>query len=96
MGDFYHRMLTRNGFGAEVEAMRRVGAAHRPAPFQTNPEIMAEISDRMLDETVIWGDLEKVAAGLDECRAAGADLPVIHMPRARGAEMERILGTLVS
>src|SRR6185437_1949755 len=38
MGDFYHQMLTRNGFGEEVAAMRKVAEEHRPPPFGTNPE----------------------------------------------------------
>ncbi|MFN0148469.1 MAG: LLM class flavin-dependent oxidoreductase, partial [Dehalococcoidia bacterium] len=71
MGDFYHRMLTRNGFPAEVAAMRKAGEEHRPMPFQTNDEIMAAMGDKMLEETAIWGDLETVAAGIEERRQLG-------------------------
>src|SRR5690606_3276381 len=35
MGDFYHQMLTRNGFGEEVAAMRKAAEKHKPLPFQT-------------------------------------------------------------
>jgi len=96
MGDFYHQMLSRNGFPEEVAAMRKAGEAHRPAPFGTNPEIMAAMGDRMLDEVAIYGDLETVAMGIEERRQLGVDLPVISMPAAEGAQLERILGTLVS
>ena len=96
MGDFYHQMLTRNGFGEEVAAMRKAGEEHRPMPFQTNDELMAAMGDRMLDETAIWGDLETVALGIEERRQLGVDLPVIGMPTGEPAKVERILGTLVA
>ncbi|MFN0094785.1 MAG: LLM class flavin-dependent oxidoreductase [Dehalococcoidia bacterium] len=96
MGDFYHRMLTRNGFAAEVAAMREAGEEHRPMPFQTNDEILAAMGDTMLGETAIWGDLETVAAGVEERRQLGVDLPVISMPGGDLKKVERVLGTLVS
>ena len=96
MGDFYHRMLTRNGFGEEVAAIRKVAETHRPLPFQTNPEIMAAMGDRMLEETAIWGDLETVAAGIEERRQLGVDMPIISMPQGSPEQLERTLGTLVS
>ena len=96
MGDFYHRMLTRNGFPAEVAAMRKAGEEHRPMPFQTNDEIMAAMGDKMLEETAIWGDLETVAAGIEERRQLGVDLPIIGMPQGDPKRVEKILGTLVS
>lgn len=96
MGDFYHRMLTRNGFGEQVAAMRAAGEEHRPMPFQTNDEIMAAMGDKMLEETAIWGDLETVAAGIEERRQLGVQLPVVSMPSGDAKTVERILGTLVS
>ncbi len=96
MGDFYHQMLTRNGFGEEVAAMRKVGETHKPPPFGTNPELIAAMGDRMLEETAIWGDLETVAAGIEERRQLGVDLPSISMPQGPLDQVERILGTLVS
>lgn len=96
MGDFYHEMLTRNGFGEEVAAMRKVAETHKPLPFQTNPELMAAMGDRMLDETAIYGDLETVAAGLEERRQLGVDLPSISMPMGSPDQVEKVLGTLVS
>ena len=96
MGDFYHRMLTRNGFGDEVAAMRAAAEVNRPAPFSTTPEIMAAMGERMLDETAIYGDLETVALGIEERRQLGVDLPSIGMPQGSLEQIERVLGTLVS
>ncbi len=96
MGDFYHQMLSRNGFGEEVQAMRKAGEEHRPPPFGTNPEIMAAMGDQMLEETAIYGDLETVAAGIEERRQLGVDLPVIGMPQGDNRTLEHVLGTLVS
>jgi alkanesulfonate monooxygenase SsuD/methylene tetrahydromethanopterin reductase-like flavin-dependent oxidoreductase (luciferase family) len=54
------------------------------------------MGDRMLDETAVYGDLETVAAGIEERRQLGVDLPVITMPQGSLNEVERILGTLVA
>jgi hypothetical protein len=96
MGDFYHQMLSRNGFAEEVAAMRKAGEAHRPPPFGTNPEIMAAMGDRMLDEVSIYGDLETVAAGIEERRQLGVDMPIIGMPAGTAQQVERTLGTLTA
>jgi alkanesulfonate monooxygenase SsuD/methylene tetrahydromethanopterin reductase-like flavin-dependent oxidoreductase (luciferase family) len=96
MGDFYHQMLSRNGFADEVAEMRRVGAEHKPMPFSTNPELMAAMGDRMLDETAIYGDLETVAMGLEERRQLGVDLPIVGLPQGDAKTVEHVLGTLVS
>ncbi len=94
MGDFYHRMLTRNGFGAEVAAMRKAAETSRPAPFGTTPEIMAAMGERMLNETAVYGDLETVAAGIEERRKLGLDMPVVSMPMGSPQYVEKVLGTL--
>jgi alkanesulfonate monooxygenase SsuD/methylene tetrahydromethanopterin reductase-like flavin-dependent oxidoreductase (luciferase family) len=96
MGDFYHRMLTRNGFGEEVERMRAAGAEHRPPPFGTNPQIMEAMGDKMLDEIAVYGDVETVAMGLEERRQLGVDMPIIGMPQLDKTQLERTLGVLVS
>ena len=89
-------MLTRNGFGPQVAAMRAAGEVHKPMPFQTNDELMAAMGDEMLEETAIFGDLETVAMGIEERRQLGVDLPVIGMPQGDLKRVERVLGTLVS
>ncbi|OAI39052.1 hypothetical protein AYO38_08445 [bacterium SCGC AG-212-C10] len=96
MGDFYHRMLTRNGFGEQVAAMRRAAETHRPLPFQTNDALMEAMGEDMLNETSIYGDLETVAMGIEERRQLGVDLPIVGMPTGDNKRVERILGTLVS
>ena len=96
MGDFYHRMLTRNGFAEEVAAMRKARRRAQAAPFQTNDALMAAMGDRLLEETAIYGDLETVAAGIEERRQLGVDLPSISMPQGPLDHVERVLGTLVS
>jgi alkanesulfonate monooxygenase SsuD/methylene tetrahydromethanopterin reductase-like flavin-dependent oxidoreductase (luciferase family) len=96
MGDFYHQMLSRNGFAEEVAAIRKVAETHKPAPFQTNDELLAVTSDRLLEETAIYGDLETVALGIEERRQLGVDLPIVGMPQGDASRVERILGTLVS
>jgi len=96
MGDFYHEMLSRNGFADEVAGMREVAKTHKPQPYGTNPQLMAAMGQRFLDETAIYGDLETVAAGVDERRALGVDLPIVPLPQGPLAEVERVLGTLVS
>jgi probable F420-dependent oxidoreductase len=37
------------------------------------PDDIAGLSDRLVDELVVWGDLDAIAARVDELRAAGAD-----------------------
>ena len=88
--------LTRNGFADEVAAMRKAGEEHKPAPFQTNDALMAAMGDRLLDETAIYGDIETVAAGIEERRQLGVDLPIIGMPQGDNRTLEHVLGTLVS
>jgi len=95
MGDFYHQMLTRNGFGPEVAAMRKAAETDKPLPFQTNDALLAAMGDRMLEETAIWGDLETVALGIEERRQLGVDLPIIGMPQGSPEQVGRMLGTLV-
>jgi alkanesulfonate monooxygenase SsuD/methylene tetrahydromethanopterin reductase-like flavin-dependent oxidoreductase (luciferase family) len=96
MGDFYHEMLTRNGFGEEVARMRKVAEEHKPMPFQTNPQLMEAMGDRMLEETAVFGDLETVVAGIEERRKLGVDMPSISMPGGSPQDVERVLGALVS
>ena len=71
--------------GADVDAERFGCPALRSIP-----------GDRMLDETAIYGDLETVAAGIEERRQLGVDLPIIGMPAGDAAAVEKTLGTLVS
>ncbi|MGK2964001.1 MAG: LLM class flavin-dependent oxidoreductase [Tepidiformaceae bacterium] len=95
MGDFYHQMLTRNGFGDEVKAIQAAYAANESDPAKASAAAAAAVSERMLDETAIYGDIETVAAGIEERRQLGVDLPSVGMPAGSPREVEHILGTLV-
>jgi len=89
MGTFYYEMLTRNGFGEEVEKIREAWA-NRDARGAA-----AAVSDRMLDQTAIVGPLDRCAEELDERRALGVDLPIIPMPGRDATEMGRVLERLL-
>lgn len=96
MGDFYHEMLTRNGFGDEVQAIQAAYAANEGDPAKAGQAAAAAVSDRMADETAIYGDIETVAAGIEERRQLGVDLPVVGLPSGSLREVEHTLGTLVA
>ena len=89
MGNYYHEMLTRHGYGAEVEAIRAAWAAHNPAGAA------AAVSDRMLDDIAVAGSLEACADRLDELRALGVDVPVVRLPGADPASTGRMLERLL-
>ena len=40
---------------------------------------IAEVSDRLTDELVIWGDADTVAARVGQLRQAGADHVILHV-----------------
>ncbi|MEX0751039.1 MAG: LLM class flavin-dependent oxidoreductase, partial [Dehalococcoidia bacterium] len=90
MGTFYYEMLTRNGFGDEVEKIRAAWA-NRDARGAAEA-----VSDRMLDQTAVVGPLEKCKAEIYERRALGMDLPIITMPGKDEVEMGRILEHLLA
>jgi F420-dependent oxidoreductase-like protein len=90
MGRFYYEMLQRNGYAAEVEAVRaawerRDGAAAADA-----------VSDRLLQATAIVGPLDACAEQLDERRALGVDLPIVPLPPGAPAVCGKVLERLLS
>lgn len=90
MGVFYARMLTRNGYGAEVEACQAAWAK------RDTQGANAAISDEMVTETALAGTLDEVCRGLDDLAERGVNLPILPVPQGSPAETERILGTLVN
>ncbi len=96
MGDFYHQMLSRNGFAKEVAAMRQAFEENQADPQKAGAAAVAAMSDKMIEETAVFGDIETVAAGLEERRQLGVDMPIISMPSGEPHEVERTLGTLVA
>jgi alkanesulfonate monooxygenase SsuD/methylene tetrahydromethanopterin reductase-like flavin-dependent oxidoreductase (luciferase family) len=74
MGVYYADMLTRNGFGEDVEAVKEAdkrGGTRAAA---------AAVSDRMLDATSIIGTPKEFVAKLDTWGEAGVDEPLLAMP----------------
>jgi len=90
MGVFYHRMLTRNSFEAEVAASREAWA---------NRDVegsFAAITDDMVREIeVIGSSAEEVRDQLQERSELGADLQMLHMPSGSVSEVGRLLETLI-
>jgi F420-dependent oxidoreductase-like protein len=87
MGVYYAQMLTRNGFGEDVQAViegwkQGVKAA-----------IMA-VSPRMLDAVSIIGTPDQVVAKLDQWAEAGVDEPLLTMPEGTPDQVEEQLAGL--
>lgn len=73
MGVYYAQMLTRNGFGEDVEAVL--------AGWQQGMKSALEaVSPRLLEETTIIGTARECAAKLDRWIASGVDEPLLTMP----------------
>src|SRR5579885_2106728 len=73
MGVYYAQMLTRNGFGKEVEAVQEGWKKG----LQTAVE---SVAPEMLDATSIIGTPQEIVAKLDQWVAAGVDEPILSMP----------------
>ena len=73
MGVYYAQMLTRNGFGEDVQAVIEGWKQGMKAA------IMA-VSPRMLDAVSVIGTPEEVVAKLDQWAEAGVDEPLLSMP----------------
>jgi alkanesulfonate monooxygenase SsuD/methylene tetrahydromethanopterin reductase-like flavin-dependent oxidoreductase (luciferase family) len=85
MGDLYRRSLARQGYAAEVEAIR---AANPP---RTAP-VVPHDSDALLGELTIFGPPATVRAQLARWYEAGASMPVLVLPPGLTAdEIDRTL-----
>jgi F420-dependent oxidoreductase-like protein len=73
MGVYYADMLTRNGFGEEVQAIIE-------ANKQGLKNAVMAVSSRLLDATAIIGTPKEVVAHLDQWAEAGVDQPLLSMP----------------
>lgn len=89
MGRFYHEMLARNGYEAEVAASRAAWERRDPAGAA------AAVSKRMLLATTIAGTLDQCAEQLDERFALGASIQLIPLPSGSPADCGRILERLL-
>lgn len=73
MGVYYAQMLTRNGFGKEVEAVQEGWKKG----LQTAVE---SVAPEMLDATSLIGTPQEIVAKLDQWVADGVDEPILSMP----------------
>ncbi len=73
MGVYYAQMLTRHGFGEDVQAV--VDGWQRGMTTA-----MEAVSPRLLDATSLIGAPREIVARLDQWAAAGVDQPLLTMP----------------
>jgi F420-dependent oxidoreductase-like protein len=73
MGTFYASMLSRHGFNADVEAIKRGWEIGHAAAFEA-------VSNRLLDATAIIGTPSEIVARLRGLHELGVDEPLIGMP----------------
>jgi alkanesulfonate monooxygenase SsuD/methylene tetrahydromethanopterin reductase-like flavin-dependent oxidoreductase (luciferase family) len=73
MGIYYADMLTRHGFGQDVQAVLDGWQRGRKAALEA-------VSPRLLEETTIVGTPSEMVARLDQWAAAGVDQPLLWLP----------------
>src|SRR6266487_4406969 len=73
MGVYYAQMLTRHGYGAEVEAVQEGWKQGMKGGIDA-------VTPELLDATSIIGTPQEIVAKLDQWVAAGVDEPVLAMP----------------
>ncbi len=89
MGVYYADMLTRNGFGEDVQAVIE-------ANKQGLKSAVMAVSPHMLDATSIIGTASEVVAKLDTWAEAGVDQPLLAMPAGSIDEAGATLSALRS
>jgi len=87
MGVFYAEMLTRHGFGADVQAVLEGWKQGMQSAIEA-------VSPAMLDATSIIGTPREVVAKLDRWAASGVDEPLLSMPGGGVDEVASQLGAL--
>lgn len=88
MGVYYAQMLTRNGFGDDVQAVQ---AGWK----QGLKSAIDAVSPKLFDATTIVGTPAEVVAKLDQLVADGVDEPLIGIPTGTIEETETQLGELM-
>lgn len=91
MGVFYAQMLSRNGFGREVEAVQEA--------WKTGMHSAVEaVTPELLDATSLVGTPQEIVARLDTWVAAGVDEPIVSMPPGppdlAGPQLQRLMHAL--
>ncbi len=89
MGVYYAQMLTRNGFGKEVEAVQEGWKTGLQAALDA-------VTPALLDATSIIGTPAEIVARLDQWTAAGVDEPILAMPAGPPDEAGPKLAALMS
>jgi alkanesulfonate monooxygenase SsuD/methylene tetrahydromethanopterin reductase-like flavin-dependent oxidoreductase (luciferase family) len=89
MGVYYAQMLTRNGFGKEVEAVQEGWKTGLQAALDA-------VTPALLDSTSIIGTPAEIVARLDQWTAAGVDEPILTMPAGTPDEAGPKLAAVMS
>jgi F420-dependent oxidoreductase-like protein len=87
MGVYYAQMLTRNGFGTDVQAVIEGWKEGMKTAIEA-------VSPRMLDAVTIIGTPREVVAKIDQWGAAGVDEPLLSMPTGTVEQTASQLGAL--
>ncbi len=87
MGVYYAQMLTRNGFGVEVQAVIEGWKQGMKSAIEA-------VDPQMLDAVSIIGTPKEVVAKLDQWAASGVDEPLLAMPAGSVDEAASELGAL--
>ncbi len=88
MGVYYAQMLTRNGYGKEVEAVQEGWK-------QGMKGGVGAVTPELLDATAIIGTPQQVVAKLDQWAAAGVDEPLLGIPGGSPDEAGQKLAALM-
>ena len=88
MGVYYAQMLTRNGYGAEVEAVQEGWKQGMKSGVEA-------VSPELLDATTIIGTPQQIVAKLDQWVAAGVDEPLLGIPNGTPDEAGQKLAALM-
>lgn len=88
MGVYYAQMLTRHGYGDDVQAVNEGWK-------QGMKSAIAAVSPQMLDATSIIGTPKEVVAKLDQWTVSGVDEPLLSMPGGSLDDTAALLGSLM-
>ncbi len=88
MGVYYAQMLTRHGYGDDVQAVIEGWK-------QGMKSAIAAVSPEMLDATSIIGTPSEVVAKLDQWTASGVDEPLLTVPGGSLDDTATLLGSLM-
>lgn len=88
MGVYYSEMLTRNGYGPDVERVQEAWKHKEKNPAEA-------VSPELLEATAIIGTPQEVVAKLDQWAESGVDEPLLGMPAGSVDEVGGRLSALM-